>query len=708
MIRHFASRLIKLIHHYRLHERKLSQLKTHVDWKQILVMAEYGMLSEKMARNFLCLIEVDIDYLKDYPEFLHESPEAAQFYAEGKPHIKLGTLVEDPLIEFGIRLDGPVFILCAGLTGYGKTTAIRILLKGIHEYNLKNPNKRIVVIVFDRKGGDYADLPATFGWRHYHIYHTLRQALENPTGMSPQVWINILCRLFCGRASLEYAWTTQANALRTLLAQLNPQSGQRLIWPDFQLLLDFLNALPDTTYATKAEYVRSLKQQLEAICQSSFKTYNAFQGFRVEELIASGQSAVIAMPNVEPAWSRQLFVDIILSSVLNGCIERGERVDHTRILFVADECDADVNAETEKKFSDNICPFSAIFKTGREFGIGACISVSSLRSVSQLICENATYHLMFRTSDAKARAATASTLMLPPYGELTLDHLGKGQCIFKQIGPWPHAVKGQIDYMPPSRTHITKYDTHPFIPSKRLWEIPAVKDFVTQKKTAYENKKQQERKSEKASQLQELSLKLLKLRSSHPYVPVARLFEVIGKVRFERQVALRDILENQVLAKFAEIRIGRSNILLMEITDKGFEALGLPVPTERKGRGGIAHRHTVFWIKRHLEKKGYKTCIEWIIPGTTHPTDLAIPLDGGWHVYEVCITAFDNIVSHIKACFEDSNSVNHLTIVVTTKTKLNELKKSLQSDPVFALYADRISFDIVGNYIIKELNNESD
>ena len=699
-MRSFISELIRIIRHYRLDEKKTSQIKTGIDWKQILTLAEYGKLSKNMARNYLCLIETDVNYLNDFPDFLHKLPDADQLYADGRPHVRLGALADASDLEFGIRFDGPLFILCAGLTGFGKTTAIRILLKGIHEYNLRNPDKKIVVIVFDRKGGDYADLPAMFGWKHFHIYDSLRTAFENPTGMSPQVWINIFCSLFCARAFLQYSWVTEANALRTLLGLLNPKPSKRLIWPDYQLLLDFLNALPDTAFSTKAEYTRSLKQQLEGICQSSLKTFNAFQGFRVEDLVAAGQSAVIAMPNMEPAWSRQLFVDIIISRVLKGRIERSERVDHTRIFLVADECDSDVNAATEQLFSDHICPFSEVFKKGREFGIGACISVSSLHSISQLIRENATTHLMFRTNDSKARTETASTLMLPPYGELSLDHLGKGKCLVKQIGPWPHAMKVQIDYIPPSRVHITKYDTHPFVPSKRLWEIPSIKEFVDSKKAAYDNKNKEKRNSQKETDIEKLSMKLLKLRASPP---VVRLFEVIGKVRFEKQVAIRKFLEDAKFINATELHIGSPIMLLMEITDKGFEALGLPIPNENKGRGGIAHRHFACWIKSHFEKMGHKAFIEWQIPGTSHPTDVAVKLENGWNVFEICITAFDNVTSHIKACFEDSNSVEHLTIVLATKTKLKELKKQLRSEPIFNLYADRITLDIIVDYMIKEL-----
>jgi hypothetical protein len=210
------------------------------------------------------------------------------------------------------------------------------------------------------------------------------------------------------------------------------------------------------------------------------------------------------------------------------------------------------------------------------------------------------------------------------------------------------------------------------------------------------------------TELDQYAMRLLRLAVENPYAPVARLFDALGKMRFEAQAAVREMLEDEGFAAFEEVRIGRSNRLLMDVTAKGYEALGLPVPQENKGRGTITHRHFAHWIKFHFEKQGRQAHIEWLVPGTNHPADVAVQLENGWGVFEICVTAFDNLVSHMKACFEGSKAVAHLTIVVATGAQMKELKKSLRSDFVFTMYADRISFDVIENYMTKELENESD
>jgi len=691
----FVRELIRKIQQYLLDERDPY-------WESMKFMAEHGMLPDSFCRALLYEVDSAIQMQHDYPNFLHRSPMPEQFYAKGRPNIRLGCLSEEPRLAFGLRFDGPVFVLVGGLTGYGKTTATRVLLREIHKYNLQHPQKKVAVFVFDRKGGDYADLPALFGWKHFHVYDSMRLSLECPRGMPPQTWINIVSNLFCARAGLKYSWVTLAGALRRLLGLLNTRPSRRLIWPDFQLVLDFLNSLPATAFSSKAEYTRSLIQPLTGISESSFKTFNAFQGFRIEDLIAACQSAVIAMPNMEPSWMRQLFVDILVSQVLRGRIERSERLDRTRVLFVVEEAGSDVDAQTELMFSGRMSPLSECFKRGREFGLGGVVIVSSLLTVSQLIKENATTHIMFRMGDSRARAEAARTLMLPPHGELIFSHLAEGECLVKQAGPWPHAVKGKIDNMAPSRVRITQYDKHPYMPSRRLWQIPELQQAASDLKSKHEKAKNR-RASDEETGIEPLALKLLRHGASNPYSPVARLFEKLGRIPHKKQIAIREFLKDKSYAQFEEYRIGRKNMLLMEITAEGYNLCHIPVPTGNKGRGSISHRHFANWIKIFNEKQGHKAFLEWLVPDTNHPVDVAVERDNHWHVFEICVTSPDNVVSHIKACFEDSTAVDSLTVVAGTKVETKQLETLVLSQLNMAPYIENIRFEAIEKYVPKEV-----
>ena len=141
----------------------------------------------------------------------------------------------------------------------------------------------------------------------------------------------------------------------------------------------------------------------------------------------------------------------------------------------------------------------------------------------------------------------------------------------------------------------------------------------------------------------------------------------------------------------------------MEPTEGGYKVLGLHVPQCNKGRGGITHRHFVQWFKDSFEKEGLKAYIEWKVPGTNHPVDLAVQSEGGWKVIEICVTSFDNVLSHIKACLIDSSeTIENLTIVTATKTQLKEVKNIVESNALMLQHTNRIKYEVIENYVPKE------
>lgn len=670
-------------------------------WEHIHLQCQRGWIPAGMAQILYRKLEKLVQNKIDFPNFLHRPPTTEQFHGQNQPDIRIGVLAERPEIEWGLRFDGPLFVLVTGLTGYGKTTAIRVILKNIHEYNQSHPDKKVVVVVFDRKGGDYADLPGLFGWKHYHAYDTLRLSLENPAGIPPNVWINILASLFCARTGLKAAWVTLANCLRLSLACLNPQPQPRLLWPDFSLCLEILNDLPENMLSSKSEYTRALKQPLEGLTRS-MQTFNAFQGFQVQEHLNQGQSMVIAMPNVFPSWTRQLLVDLILSQVLYSRIARSERTDRTNVIFVIDESDHDISASSEALFPDSLCPISQCFKQGREFGIGVIASCSSLCGASLFVRSNATTHINFRCNDTIARLEAARTLMLPQGGDLSLMSLDKGQCLVKQVGNWPHAVIGQVDYMPPSRLHVTHYDTHPYMPSQPLAQLPHVQAEHKKLKAQHRSRHADQQHEDQKDQLDQYSLTLLTLIAKHPFIPAVQLFKSMGNIRFETRQAICQKLVDHQLIDYEEVRLGRRDLALVELTDKGYQFLKLKPACGPQGRGSLAHRTMAHWIMWYFQKQGRKAALEQVIPPTTHSADVGVFDGHRYECFEVCVTTTHNLTDHITACFEQSDRVQKLTIVATTKAKIQDIQRDvawfLQTKP----YRDRVLYDVVETFMPKE------
>ncbi|HUX00689.1 MAG TPA: hypothetical protein VMY35_06885 [Phycisphaerae bacterium] len=129
--RSYVAELISTIKYYHLHDQ-------YAETADILFMAEQGMLSESMAHAELFALEPDIEHAKDFPNFLHRPPTEEQFYADGKPDIEVGHMVQAEHIRFGVRLlDGPSHCLIAGRTKAGKTTLIRIMIDAVEALNAR-------------------------------------------------------------------------------------------------------------------------------------------------------------------------------------------------------------------------------------------------------------------------------------------------------------------------------------------------------------------------------------------------------------------------------------------------------------------------------------------------------------------------------------------------------------------------------------------
>jgi hypothetical protein len=257
----------------------------------------------------------------------------------------------------------------------------------------------------------------------------------------------------------------------------------------------------------------------------------------------------------------------------------------------------------------------------------------------------------------------------------------------------------EMDFVAPARNiGRLHYPKHQYTPAVRLAYAPHV---INDLKAALEENENTQRRLATAtsSDFEQLALRLLKLAVENPYMPVARLMDRLGKIPPKTQIALRRHLEAKDYAKFEEPRIGRTDRLLIEASEKAYNELGLAIPQGNKGRGSITHRHFAHWIASYFEKQGHKTHIEWVVPGTNHPVDVAVNVEGKWYVIEICVTSDDNLVSHIQTCFEQSREVAELTIVTGTQKELKAIKRDLKSTGAYIKYGALITFKAIREYL---------
>lgn len=682
-----AQQLYQMIQTYRLADRDPR-------YGQYLQMLERGQITDLMAQALLHQARQFVEHLLDHPNSLHRAASLEQLCERGAPDFEFMTLKEGEQCRYGIRLkDRPRHMLAAGQSGGGKTTTLRVIVCGID--GMRNADgQRISMIVMDPKGGVFSDARRLMGdhWLHYSKDGAPLFCLAAPKGVLPSVWINLIATIFASRASLKSAAITLANILRWLVAQMNPQPSEQFLWPDLRLVLDVCHASPASLWASKPEYMASLMQALEGFVQGTGPLFQTFAGLDLErDIIQQGKSVVFDIPALYPPWIRGFIFDLLISQVLFGRIAPHRLVDTTECVFVMDEADQDASASSQSAFPDQMSPLSLLLKQGRELGIACILAVTAVRDISQMVLCNVQYHICHNMSDELSLLQAKRTLLLPPGGEAMLPGLKPGEAIFRESqGAWPHPMLVQVDYMPPNRTPRTDFDTFPSVPSKRLAEMPELQAALAALIAEHRATRMRQARQGKPA-LSELSRKLLDLASLHPCTPVARLFDELGKPSPTAQASARKALEEQKLANFAEVRMGRRNVLLIRLTDEGWSFLGKQ-PPRRKGRGDIPHWHICQWLCWLGEQRGCKTATEWIVPGTNHPVDAVWQTSDHIETFEVAVSCEDNLVSHLTACFIDSDAVDTVTIVAPQKSKLSELKTAIDAESTLKPFADRIEY----------------
>jgi hypothetical protein len=195
---------------------------------------------------------------------------------------------------------------------------------------------------------------------------------------------------------------------------------------------------------------------------------------------------------------------------------------------------------------------------------------------------------------------------------------------------------------------------------------------------------------------------LLLAISAHPWLPLYMLWPKTGlTIAFAAQQAARNALEKHELIESADVRIGRSNIILAWLTEEGAQAAG-GNPFRAKGRGEIVHAHFCQWLLQWARRQGHEAAIEWVVPGTNHPVDCAYRVNNESHVFEVISECRANLGAHLRACFLRSQAVATVTVVAALKSDLKGLREDVLADVDLFPFMSRIKFDVIENYMPKE------
>ena len=667
--------------------------------KRVLFLAEHHKLSESLAKAaLLTWLKRLVDAQTRCPVLLKAPPEAEEL---GTYHVEIGELVEQLGVRVGLRVaDRPRHLITAGATGAGKSVLLRRLVMALDAYGRKHGCPRSILVI-DMKG-DFIDIPEQLGrdrWDQYSVHEDFRTGLNSPGNLVPHdIWINQVAKILGARCDLVMATPGIAEMIRFSLRELNRSPARPLGWPSLPLVYEMCKTGAMPAFFSKGEYGRSALQRMAEVVNNSGELFNTFSGFDVvEHLIAPGKSAVLDLTALDPRIAN-IVIDIIVSQILYSRLYQRHTVDTTEFVLVIDEADPFCSVRSSSAYPEGYSPLALLMKQGREFGVMVCLGMTFLGFCSRFISANATYQCLFTQQDPDSIQEAVQTLQIPGCQTL-MASLPTGTCVYKEAqGPFPHAMLMQADFVEPARIgRPATFDRHPFLPGKQIEDIPELKAAIEQLKA--QHRTQAKTKSEGLS---EDAHDLLHAACDHPWYPVARLWEKVGrKPSPEAQKKARIALHNKGMAEFDQIRVGKRNCLLVIPTTEGFETLQLQ-PRSYHGRGGIAHNHVSHWLAMWGKGQGYKTEIEALVPGTNHAADCLWSKDGILHAFEMVATCESNILSHLDACFIQSTAVTTVTLVAFQKSVLDDLRKIVTQERPLAPYLDRIRF-VSAEQVLKEV-----
>jgi hypothetical protein len=240
----------------------------------------------------------------------------------------------------------------------------------------------------------------------------------------------------------------------------------------------------------------------------------------------------------------------------------------------------------------------------------------------------------------------------------------------------------------------------PYVPGKSLAELPDLRRALDSL-TARVKQKNMRSAAKKAPVISENARKLLDLAAMYPFHPVGKLWSQLGLVSPSVQGAARTELEEGQLAEFDVLRLGKLNVIIIGILDKGWQLLNRQ-PSATHGRGHLAHRTISHWIQMVGDRRSYDRALtEWEVSGTFHHVDAAWCVGGSWQVFEVVFHA-DNLVHHLQKCLLESSAVSNVSVVACQKSELKQLKELIEAERSLHLVLDCVLY-VPADTFYKEL-----
>jgi len=623
------------------------------------------------------------------PDPFRRTAPREEHYLAGK--IQLGTM---PQLGFPYGIDPEMLVthlLILGITGGGKTTVIKNLLKQVLE--LDNPPK---LMLLERKQ-EFTELLHLMPDMHVLEVNTLEfNPLRPPPGVELNKWLGIFTECMVNFLDIREASSSflMDHALRLIesldtfptLGDLRAFIAQHKCPPtskDGQQKETVLNRLNDLSFHFPAMFSSTRQMDIEKLVKNHCLillhdiTHSTVQNFLMSLLMA------------------QAFLHRKLTQGLQNSLTN---------LIVFDEASGLFRREAEKQ--DHVPFIADLVQTARGYGIGLVAASQYSTDLAHSLLANAGTRMMVggfgRTEDTdlflKLRGCS------PEHRQYVITHPTVGKA-FIADKRWPHIVECNmaLPALPPAMTPDelkTRMSESACFFGLDPQKEPVVADPVSstiKTRPPKEKAPEPESRPNPVPVTEARETLVLKHIYEDPFVTVAKRSEALGipSVTLQKQI---QNLKSKALVQIYPVhcKSGRARDLF-QMLPAGLSLIGMPPKPPMKGRGSFLHQFYQLAVSQHFKTRGYRVKIEGM--ADRKQIDVIAEKPG-----EECIAVEielqeknhpGHVIENIRNCLASPRITRTLCLAPTNK----EIQKIEQLVTQHGLNRTHLQIDRIGKYM---------
>lgn len=657
------------------------------------------------------------------PNHLEPPPSADDLYdASQPPDFEIGATTETG-VRYGPRMarDGGTIVI-SGITGGGKTSAVQNLIVGTHHHL-----PQVATLVFDVKG-DYRCL-AALNRPDVSVFRVRTEIpprlIAPPAGVSLDSWLATFSTTVCAYRGQKKSRHILLVALSKLCGHFGVDRDPTRPWPSLYNVHDYLVAKRGSNFGKEAEYLVSLINELRGVLADSGRALDTSDGIDIETLLKPGSVTVLQMENL-PSPAQQVLISIITERILARRTVGSRPASGLEVLIVLDEAQLVLSRAADSESENGVAPIAMHLLRAREFGVGFVIVPHLLPEISLAVLSAArTMFVVGGLSDGASIAVAGQTMNLSAAVRTMIPRLGRGQALVREIGRTytdaflvdldpPILTKNALDEPTRQRLMASRLAGLPTQPSQPPTNYPTLmadmntpwtRSFFFGPTATATTVAPPAPHSPPPAQPVGASAAATPMPMNAPNVaagpalqPLERdvLFDAarhrddwmldrqrrLNIADYKVMLRITTALQARGVAIVHNIRLGRSTVALLEVTDLGWRMLGLARSAHYIGHGGFVHTVLIARVAHHLTASQWtQVAEEFPVGPRRHPVDVFGRSPGSVATaFEITLST-SNVVSNALHTLSSPTVVQELVFLCPLQRDCTKVETLLHSDP---------------------------